>query len=182
MNKLFYTGIGSRKTPGPVCKEMMISAVALYARGWWGRSGHADAADKSFEAGGKDKFEVYLPWRGFNGSDSLLYDVSEEAKYIASQYHPYWNNLKEPVRNLMGRNVYQVIGKDFTDYSKFVACWTADGKASGGTGMAMRLAAALNIPIYNYYDGPTAADFAVWYKNNIAATEKIHKIYGSIIA
>ena len=35
--------------------------------------------------------------------------------------------------------------------SNFVVCYTPDGKASGGTGQAIRIAEYYNIPIYNLF-------------------------------
>lgn len=36
--------------------------------------------------------------------------------------------------------------------SSFVVCWTSDGKDSGGTGQALRIARDRNIPVYNLYN------------------------------
>lgn len=49
----------------------------------------------------------------------------------------------------MSRNSYQVLEKDLNTPVEFVLCWTKDGKASGGTGQAMRIAKDKNIPIFN---------------------------------
>jgi hypothetical protein len=51
----------------------------------------------------------------------------------------------------MHRNGFQVLGKNLNCPSSYLVCYTADGKISGGTGQAMRIATELKIPIYNLY-------------------------------
>jgi hypothetical protein len=51
----------------------------------------------------------------------------------------------------MVRNTYQVLGADLNMPADVVVCWTVDGKASGGTGQAMRIAKDYAIPIVNLY-------------------------------
>jgi len=150
---LFYTGIGSRKTPEEVRSFMTRLSGSLSRRGFILRSGGADGADTAFEDGVVTGFrkEIYLPWKGFNGNQSELYDcypgwMTEEA----SKHHPAWDNLKPSVRRLMTRNVAQVLGRSMPlKKSSFVICWTTDGKDSGGTGQAIRVARSYNVPVYN---------------------------------
>ena len=42
-----------------------------------------------------------------------------------------------------------MLGPKLDAPSDFVLCWTEDGEASGGTGQAMRIAAAHGVPVYN---------------------------------
>jgi hypothetical protein len=131
--------------------------------GWVLRSGGADGADKAFEQGCTNvsgKKEIFLPWYGFNGNASQLYDIPEKAYDIAKQYHPNWNNLTNKVKRLMARNTQQILGADLTTPSTFVVCWTPDGCVShntrtcdtGGTGQAISIASTVNIPVINLYD------------------------------
>lgn len=152
-----YTGIGSRKSPKLVLTKMTAIARILQDHLIM-RSGHAPGADMAFELGVTNgNKEIYIPWKGFAGSDSLLYTQMEEAHYIASQYHPNWKNLKESVKKLMARSTMQILGKQLNDPSKFVLCWTPDAcmsaktrtRKTGGTGLAISLASNLNIPIIN---------------------------------
>ena len=121
------------------------------------RSGGAPGADSMFESSSKRK-EIYLPWKGFNGSDSDLFLESMEEKIleksysIAKKFHPRWNSLTPAAKKLMCRNTFQILGADLKTPSNFVVCWTPDGKISGGTGQAMRIARNLKIPIYNLHD------------------------------
>jgi len=150
---MIYTGIGARETPAHIQLLMTAIAKALDTKGYTLRSGGAKGADSAFEKGvSKITPEIYLPWKGFRKSTSLLYTPSPMAHTIAAKYHPRWNTLKSTVKLLMARNTHQILGQDLRTLSNFVVCWTADGKNSGGTGQALRLAVACKIPIYNLHN------------------------------
>jgi hypothetical protein len=105
--------------------------------------------------------EIYLPWPKFNGHKSSLHlvhgDSHGKAAEIAASCHPRWTYLKQPVRNLHMRNVYQVLGKDLNTPSTLLVCWTPDGCESkaerteftGGTGTAIEVAWNYKVPIFN---------------------------------
>ena len=62
------------------------------------------------------------------------------------------------MRKLHGRNVHQVLGSTPAARpikSACLICWTPDGKASGGTGQAIRIAEKAEIPIWNLWDEDT---------------------------
>lgn len=161
-----YTGIGSRVTPEGVLNLMREFGRTLPQIGLVLRSGHADGADMAFEYGcdlaikedPSVKKEIYLPWKGFNGSPSKLYDVPRAAiEYAADVYGPAWQFVSHATRLFMGRNIQQVLGKNLDEQSAFVLCWTPDGcrsaaerkKKTGGTGQAIACASELNIPVFN---------------------------------
>lgn len=50
---------------------------------------------------------------------------------------------------LHARNCYQVLGADLRTPTQFVICWTPRGSGEGGTGQALRIAKAYNIPIFD---------------------------------
>lgn len=152
-NGLCYAGIGSRETPLDVLAYFEQLGQWFAANRWTLRSGHADGADKAFENGcniaGGSK-EIYIPWKGFNSSNSELTadSINDRRAYIiAAEHHPHWNTLKETTKKLMVRNVYQVLGKDLTNYSKLIVCWTKGGTGCGGTGQAIRIAETYGIPV-----------------------------------
>jgi hypothetical protein len=149
----YYTGIGSRQTPPEILSVMTDIARFLAETGYVLRSGGASGADTAFESGVLyiDKKEIYLPWKGFNGNKSTLYEVSDEAMDIAAKFHPVWDKLSQGARRLMGRNCYQVLGVDLYVPSDFVLCWTKGGKEVGGTALAMRLAKEFGVPVYNLF-------------------------------
>jgi len=146
----YYAGIGSRETPLAVLKMMTAVAKRLSSFGYICRSGGADGADAAFEEGAIHK-QIYLPWNGFNsrtadGSSYVVPSYNEEYVY---KYHPAPHKLSDAGKKLMSRNTYQVLGDDLNTPAEFVLCWTKDGKASGGTGQAMRIAKDMHIPIFN---------------------------------
>ena len=86
------------------------------------RSGGAKGADKAFEIGCDNyngQKEIYLPWKGFEGSDSNLIVKDSKAFEI------------DGTRKLQARNSHQVLGLDLNTPTKFVICWTKNGKDQG---------------------------------------------------
>lgn len=155
-----YAGIGSRQTPPDVQDLMREIALMLCREGWTLRSGGAEGADKAFEEGADGQKEIFLPWRKFNNSTSDLYCPPPIAFEIAAAHHAGWQSLNQSARNLMARNVQQVLGQHcrVADASEIVICWTADkadgtfiptSRETGGTGQAIRVAATWKIPVCN---------------------------------
>ena len=139
-----YAGIGSRKTPQNILFQMTEVAEQLEQCGWTLRSGGAKGADTAFENGAKKK-QIFLA----SG------DIPNEAFDLASQYHPTWGGLPPYVKRLHARNCQQILGRNLDCHVRFVVCWTPDGaettttKETGGTGQAIRVANAYNIPVFN---------------------------------
>lgn len=150
----YYAGIGSRETPEEILKVMYLLGQ-LYARAGHGlRSGGAPQADSAFEEGcdsvGGVK-QIFLPSDGFNGKHSQYVGVTDAALELASKFHPAWERCRSFARILHARNGYQVLGPDLASPSRCVMCWTRDGGPTGGTGQAIRIAMANNIPVHNLY-------------------------------
>lgn len=156
---MFYAGIGSRETPAYLFPIINRIVFKLEGMGYVMRSGGANGADTFFERSITDTCnkEIYLPWKGFNGNTSPLYGVCDAARELGKKFHPV-NLTKQSVIDLMARNCYQVLGRDLNTPSKFVLCWTKDGKDSGGTGQAIRVAHAYNIPVFNLYNPEKAIE------------------------
>jgi hypothetical protein len=174
--KKYYAGIGSRETPEALRPTIERIVKFLHQEGYTLRSGGARGADEMFETGLRNLFydeeqwgvwtqykEIYVPWYCFQSSTSPLCRVSDEAIELSLQYHPNPTALKDSVRKIMGRNAYQVLGQDLKTKSDFIVCWTQDGGASGGTGQAMRIAAAYGIKVFNLKN---RTDFEQWYSDN----------------
>jgi hypothetical protein len=150
---IYYAGIGSRETPKEVLQYFEIIGRVLAEKGFILRSGGAKGADSAFENGcnkANGLKEIFLPWKGFENSTSQLYNISSEAMQIAAMYHPYWQNLSDGAKKLQSRNSYQVLGYDLKTPSDFIVCYTKSGKGSGGTGQAIRIAKANNIPVFDF--------------------------------
>ena len=154
-----YTGIGARATPADALALLWTLAGALAGAGWTARSGGADGADSAVMAGARalgGEVETYLPWPGFRGLTGATLDrPSAAALDLAARHHPAWPACGEKVRALHARNAHEVLGARLDSPSRFVVCWTADGsldgaaRSSGGTGQALRIAAAFDVPVFN---------------------------------
>ena len=146
----YYAGIGSRETPTELKTTIKTIVEYLNKKDYILRSGGAPGADSFFEEY-SENMEIFLPWRGFNGNSSVLFNPTPEAFNLAQKYHPNWSRLSYGAKKLMARNCHQVLGIDLKTPVKFIVCWTKDGKATGGTGQALRMAEDLKIPVYNLY-------------------------------
>jgi hypothetical protein len=148
----YYAGIGSRETPIQILKLFENIGKFLAKKGFTLRSGSAEGADSAFEYGCTQidgLKEIYLPWKNFRGSNSELIVKDIKAFEIAEKFHPYWHNLKDAAKRLQARNSHQVLGQDLNTPSNFIICWTKNGKGSGGTGQALRIAKHYNIPVFD---------------------------------
>ena len=159
---LVYAGIGARATPAETQELMTQVAAELGAQNFTLRSGGARGADQAFEAGANlanSPKQIFIPNDGFNGRtsgvDSASADIPRRAFDIAAEHHPSWDRLKPATQALHARNTLQILGPHCDQPVDFVLCWTADGRDSGGTGQALRVARAYNIPIANL-GGPDA--------------------------
>lgn len=133
-----YAGIGSRETPDHILDLMNSLAIELQSRGFTLRSGGAAGADTAFERGAGIRKEIYRPE-----------DASSAALSLAERFHPNWSRCSYQAKLLHARNGYQVLGRDLNSPVRGVICWTKDGKASGGTGQAIRIAEYHRIPVFN---------------------------------
>lgn len=139
----FYAGIGSRETPVNILSDMHAIAIKLSERGWILRSGGARGADSAFERGASNNCCIFT-----------ANDATQESIDYTAQFHPAWNKCSGYAKLLHARNAMIILGEHLDDPVKFVICWTPDGKDSGGTGQAIRIARHNKIPIYNLFDGP----------------------------
>jgi hypothetical protein len=159
-----YAGIGSRETPQAICTLMQECGSKFAHLGWLLRSGGAQGADTSFELG-VDQFvskletppvnalkEIMLPWSLFENNTSPYYRPTKQAYKLAESFHPAWHKLTQGGKALQARNVHQILGLSCESPVDFVLCWTKDGKPSGGTGQALRIAMKHEIPIINLFD------------------------------
>ena len=160
MSARFYAGAGSRETPQDICALMHKIAAWLRNRDFVLRSGGANGADTGFERGAYPNTEIFLPWPSFNNKWSTMIEIkpdkAAQAFAIAEKHHPAWGRCNLAARKLHTRNVYQILGADLATPSEFVVCWTKDGGPTGGTGQALRIAAAYDIPVFNLWH-PDAA-------------------------
>ena len=148
-----YAGIGSRDCPREILLLIMKTGYWLSKKGFKLRSGGAQGCDIAFERGcdkANGEKEIFLPWKDFNGSKSQLIVKDKRAYEVAEKFHPYYDKLKPGAKSLQARNSHQVLGWDLETPSDFVICYTKGGKGEGGTGQAIRIAKAYNIPIFDF--------------------------------
>lgn len=153
---LIYAGIGSRNTPEEVLLQMSSIAEQLAPK-WTLRSGHAAGADNAFEMGamsGDGAMEVFIPWFGFNGApfdhpDYIRPKPTQGLADFAAQYHPAWSRCSDAAKLMHMRNACQILGEHGDAPCNLVICWTPKGLGSGGTGQAIRIAQAHNIPVFD---------------------------------
>ena len=158
MDKI-YTGIGSRETPPEVLDSMEEMAIQLAKMGWVLRSGGAPGADQAFEEGSAladwDLREIFLPWPNFEADarepyrnkDKEFPFPTQEAHVVAAEHHPRWRYLSQGAQKLHARNVHQIMGIDLLTPTSFVICYTVGGKGGGGTGQALRISNAYDVPV-----------------------------------
>lgn len=150
-----YAGVGARATPEPVLATMTKLAGSLARTGWHLTSGGAHGADTAFANGAPaGRKTIYLPWPAYNehvGPDCYILSSDELAACldIASRMHPAWNRCSATVRKLHARNAAILLGSTLDRPVDAVVCWTERGAITGGTGMALRIAADYRIPVLN---------------------------------
>ena len=155
MNAPTYAGIGARATPQPVLDDMTTMAAWLARAGWRLSTGGAHGADTAFASGTPEsRRTIHLPWPGYNGlkgADCRVPEPSELAGglAIAERLHPAWNRCSPAVRKLHARNAAVILGPGLDRPVDAVVAWTPEGTVTGGTGMALRIAAERGIPALN---------------------------------
>lgn len=168
------TVIGSRDTPLPAQDAITDFAAAVQHNHGVVRSGGAPGADSACERGITDPHakQIFLPYSNFNGVsagvgvyvlDQLHSRHQRVAQEIASRFHPNWEAVlkKSTSVKMMTRNVFQILGPELKSPSDIVVMWAKGTRVSiakkdhqnrifevpGGTGLAVRLAHHLEIPI-----------------------------------
>lgn len=157
--RLTYAGVGARNTPEPMLRTMTKIGEQMARSGWLLRSGFADGADKAFGLGAEpyeNSWQMLLPWDGFNGAPKndhrfASIKIWDHMAEIAEEYHPGWKYLTNATQLLMVRNVAVVLGMSGDDHADLLVCWTHNGQDVGGTGHAIKVAAAYGVPVFNLY-------------------------------
>lgn len=139
-----------------------MKATGFYmAPNWTLRSGGANGADKAFEAGarrGGGKMEIWNP-------RTSRVHIAEWAKEEIRKHcweAPY-DRMKDFTQQLLGRNMYQILGANGDQPVDMVILWTPQVDpclaSCGGTRYAARCARAHDIPIHNLRDPKTLAAY-----------------------
>ena len=150
-----YAGVGSRKTPPAFITAITHLASQLSHHGWHLRSGGAAGADNAFARPlNHTQRTLYVPNTGYNHWPPELTVVPTTAQMrclrtIAASYHPAWDRCSPFAKAVHARNVAIVLGPDTNSPVQAVVCWTPNALVIGGTGQALRIALAHDIPIFN---------------------------------
>lgn len=153
-----YTGIGSRRASVEAFQLAHKLAFYLANHGLRLRSGGATGMDTAFENGHRAYFaaksrepanlEVYRPFA------VPAWCYAEVANYLDPGVS--LAGMRPGVRDLLARNMQQVLGVDGQTPSRFVLYWTAerDGRSpkAGGTRYAVRCAEAHGVATLNLLD------------------------------
>lgn len=151
-----YAGIGSRRTPPDVCESMALLASQLAINGWRLATGGAMGADCAFMRGAPKNMQmIYLPWYAYNrlrGPQTRVLSTGQLISCIgvAQLHHPAWHQCSTTTRKLHARNVAILFGCNLDRPVRAVIAYTKNGAVTGGTGMGLRLAAAYDIPVFNF--------------------------------
>ena len=130
-----YAGIGSRDTPDNILSIMVDLGRRLTELGFTLHSGGAKGADSAFEQGCDKAWgskRIFLPYKGFHGSTSELYNIDDDAIIMAQYYHPQGRGMSDYVMKMMARNCYQMLDANLQSPVDFMICWTEGGKITGG--------------------------------------------------
>lgn len=172
---MIYAGIGSRETPQSILDAFTEIGRRLADLGIVLRSGRAPGADSAFEIGCAERngsAEIFIPWDSFQREapvigtrpafvfDNLEPLQKQKALSSIDRYHPAPEKLSQGARKLMARNYCQMFGPSVSSpRTDFIVCYTRDGRASGGTGQAIRMAEDAGITVLNahgYEENPNA--------------------------
>ena len=168
----FYAGIGARDSPPEILSLMREIAHLAALAGWTLRSGGAPGADQAF-ASASPGAQTYLPWPRYERETlrrllvaplRIMPEPTAEAIERVARYHPAAEHLSQGVRKLAARNEHILLGPRLDDPVAAVICWTKGGAERGGTGGALRIASAFEIPVLNLGDGVerSAGDALDW--------------------
>lgn len=154
-----YAGVGSRAAKDDPEAMALMSAIStkLESLGWHLNTGDASGADAAFTRGVKNPSNV----TAFTAGDAT---GDPKAMAMFEKYHPNPNApcfQSSRSRELMARNSYQILGRELDSPVKFLICWAPNSKTDadgtimdvrGGTGQAVRIAYAHQIPVFNIHN------------------------------
>ena len=114
-------------------------------------SGGSKGSDTAFVEGFKEaggRYEIYIPWRGFNGlypDNRRIIMVSGEAIKEVKKYAPYVRKMA--TLKLLARNLNILFSKNMRSKVLFVVAF--DKKDKGGTKFTRLVAEENGIPVFN---------------------------------
>lgn len=171
MEKRYYAGVGSRKTPQDILEYFEFCGKRLREMGYTLRSGGAIGADSAFEKHAGIEAEIFVADKSrlISSPHYKFTEITPDhpAYKLAAMIHPAWGACKPFARQLHARNCFQVLGSTLNDPVRFLLCWTPCGSEraqecninTGGTATAIRLAHKRGIPVFNFAIPGRKAEF-----------------------
>ena len=153
---LTYAGIGARATPSSVLADMTVIAGWLARNGWHLATGGAEGADSAFAAGAPaDRRSLWLPWPGYNGHHGP--DCLALSPVRAPRLHGHRRPIAPGVGPLLPDRPQTACAQRRDPARREMRSAGRCGgllepgrrSATGGTGMAIRIAGAHGIPVLN---------------------------------
>ena len=163
----YWTGVGSRGVPDDIKILQEMIGARMVQLGYTLLSGNAHGSDVNFYNGvcqvDPKKAIVWLPWSSFN-KEFLHQNTprrlqSDDRKLLAGDFYKetgiisWWDNFKQGVKSLHGRNYEQVMNGEDYPVSKVCIYYAPeeDGVVKGGTKSAVEIFRYFEKPTYNLY-------------------------------
>ena len=155
MTTRIYAGIGARATPAATLRDMTVMAGWLARTGWHLATGGAAGADSAFAGGAPaGQRTLYLPWRGYNAHGGRTAACcprpsSPPAWTSPRACTPPGTAVRAPCASSTRGTPPCFSGVSSTVRSMRSSRWSPGGAVTGGTGMALRIAAEHGVPVLN---------------------------------
>lgn len=155
--------IWARETPPEILKEMFEIWYILALEWFTIASWNAKWADEYFAKWSNEinpsKVSLFLPWGDLNRhlqnpkNHIEVWGERTDVDSILESVHKAWKKVKDYVKQTHRRN-YGIIQD-----SHCVICYTIDGTDRGWTGVWIRLAQKMWIPVFNLYNEDAREEF-----------------------
>jgi len=170
MNRLIYSGVGSRKTPLEICQIMTKIGEKLQNKGYILRSGAAIGADKAFEKNVNPKNKCIYTVQNYDYSQENYDFCYNELISVWDKNLPF-DEYENYSKILLLRDINQVLGSKNTvlEKSKFLICYTPHERyelsppySVGGSRIAIRCALKHGIKVHNLVNPETLKTVKKW--------------------
>lgn len=171
-HKRIVAAAGARDAPDAVLRNiMLLGSHIAKTTDYVCRTGGARGCDQAWAVGFGSRTEIMTPsWDRITpmlaGPDGASLAAATLLALSAKQRQDYLYDeaKRDQVMPYFLRNTQIVAGpspRHVEERARFLLCWTANGKDSGGTGHTMRVAANMDVPILNLR-GKTVSEIFDW--------------------
>lgn len=169
--------IWARTTPAFIWKKMFEIWKLLVSNDFDIATWNAEGADFYFARGWNEinekKIHLYLPLKDYNKNqikplneiykiyEPYYFQIPPNVEQILKEVHYFWEKTNDKIKKIHYRN-YKII-----ENSLCVICYTPNWKDVWWTGVWIRIAKKLNIPIFNLYRETDEKKFYIFFNNLI---------------